>query len=109
LQRCGAACAASPWLHALPLHDALPIFLRGVDRATLESDAERFADRIWDRFLRPDALAVWNAWGDKGAHRVIVTASPETTVSPFRSEEHTSELQSRENLVCRLLLEKKKR
>src|SRR5690606_42098849 len=31
-------------------------------------------------------------------------------VSPFlRSEEHTSELQSRENLVCRLLLEKKKK
>src|SRR5207302_3744704 len=33
--------------------------------------------------------------------------SPVTTSSP-RSEEHTSELQSRENLVCRLLLEKKK-
>src|SRR5690606_41067702 len=30
-------------------------------------------------------------------------------VLPVRSEEHTSELQSRENLVCRLLLEKKKR
>src|SRR5690606_41230676 len=29
--------------------------------------------------------------------------------SSLRSEEHTSELQSRENLVCRLLLEKKKR
>src|SRR5690606_39348968 len=29
-------------------------------------------------------------------------------VAPGRSEEHTSELQSRENLVCRLLLEKKK-
>src|SRR5690606_41299571 len=28
--------------------------------------------------------------------------------TPHRSEEHTSELQSRENLVCRLLLEKKK-
>src|SRR5690606_39444442 len=28
--------------------------------------------------------------------------------APLRSEEHTSELQSRENLVCRLLLEKKK-
>src|SRR5690606_38238069 len=27
----------------------------------------------------------------------------------FKSEEHTSELQSRENLVCRLLLEKKKK
>src|SRR5690606_41582739 len=30
------------------------------------------------------------------------------TFTPSRSEEHTSELQSRENLVCRLLLEKKK-
>ncbi|WP_366872478.1 HAD-IB family hydrolase [uncultured Brevundimonas sp.] len=58
-------------------------FLRGVDRATLEADAERFAGRIWRRFMRPDALAVWNAWGDRGAHRVIVTASPETTVAPF--------------------------
>src|SRR2546427_11991662 len=29
--------------------------------------------------------------------------------SPFRSEEHTSELQSQSNLVCRLLLEKKKK
>src|SRR5690606_39769754 len=38
-------------------------------------------------------------------HRV--PARP-TDVSRIRSEEHTSELQSRENLVCRLLLEKKK-
>src|SRR5579883_2074960 len=29
--------------------------------------------------------------------------------APWRSEEHTSELQSRENIVCRLLLEKKKK
>src|SRR3712207_7319889 len=29
-------------------------------------------------------------------------------LSPYRSEEHTSELQSRQYLVCRLLLEKKK-
>src|SRR5690606_41377207 len=33
--------------------------------------------------------------------------SPMTTSHSWRSEEHTSELQSRENLVCRLLLEKK--
>src|SRR5690606_10404706 len=33
---------------------------------------------------------------------------PELSDDPRRSEEHTSELQSRENLVCRLLLEKKK-
>src|SRR5690606_39827318 len=34
-------------------------------------------------------------------------APPRSTCRPARSEEHTSELQSRENLVCRLLLEKK--
>src|SRR5690606_40855573 len=34
---------------------------------------------------------------------------PASTRRSRRSEEHTSELQSRENLVCRLLLEKKKR
>src|SRR5688572_30974377 len=33
--------------------------------------------------------------------------SPTVPVLPFRSEEHTSELQSQSNLVCRLLLEKK--
>lgn len=58
-------------------------FLLGVDRATLEAEAERYADQVWDRFMRPDALACWKAWGEKGAHRVIVTASPETTVAPF--------------------------
>src|SRR5690606_2213667 len=34
---------------------------------------------------------------------------PPDTSAAIRSEEHTSELQSRENLVCRLLLEKKKK
>src|SRR5204863_8002040 len=38
----------------------------------------------------------------------ICTISPWLT-APIRSEEHTSELQSRRDLVCRLLLEKKKR
>src|SRR5436309_10597011 len=35
------------------------------------------------------------------------TASAAVVAASVRSEEHTSELQSRENLVCRLLLEKK--
>src|SRR6266496_5311683 len=34
--------------------------------------------------------------------------APQTEAAPGRSEEHTSELQSRRDLVCRLLLEKKK-
>ena len=58
-------------------------FLKDVPRATLEKDAEEFAAEVWDRFMRPDALACWDDWGTKGAHRVIVTASPETTVAPF--------------------------
>src|SRR5690606_41011393 len=46
-------------------------------------------------------------------HRATSTANPRNRYAMQselvgRSEEHTSELQSRENLVCRLLLEKKK-
>src|SRR3712207_8629912 len=40
------------------------------------------------------------------AHAVI--SGPKEVIAPRRSEEHTSELQSRQYLVCRLLLEKKK-
>src|SRR5690606_40411120 len=43
--------------------------------------------------------------------RPYLALAPERVSDPssrMRSEEHTSELQSRENLVCRLLLEKKK-
>src|SRR2546421_4254442 len=39
---------------------------------------------------------------EPGAHRLVEEGGPR------RSEEHTSELQSRSDLVCRLLLEKKK-
>ena len=58
-------------------------FLLGVSRQTLEAEAAAFAEEIWPRFMRPDALEVWNDWGQRGAHRVIVTASPTTTVAPF--------------------------
>src|SRR2546427_4504256 len=46
--------------------------------------------------IYPARLAQWSA-ADRGSHRST------------RSEEHTSELQSQSNLVCRLLLEKKKK
>src|SRR5690606_40927835 len=39
----------------------------------------------------------------------LPSGSMPTTSECARSEEHTSELQSRENIVCRLLLEKKKK
>src|SRR2546427_9430957 len=44
---------------------------------------------------------------EPGALRVLV--DPATASQRRRSEEHTSELQSQSNLVCRLLLEKKKK
>ena len=58
-------------------------FLKGVPRTQLEADAEAFAGQVWPGFIRYDALACWNDWAKKGAYRVIVTASPETTVAPF--------------------------
>jgi len=62
---------------------AVAEFLQGVDALQLSEEAERFAHHAWDRFMRPDALACWEDWGRKGAHRVIVTASPALTVAPF--------------------------
>src|SRR3712207_7536272 len=44
-----------------------------------------------------------------GHHEGRVEADPELPDQLRRSEEHTSELQSRQYLVCRLLLEKKKK
>src|SRR5689334_23766830 len=63
-----------------------------------------------------DALPICDAarrWPTRGHARVEGAAAPgaELVMQPTekRSEEHTSELQSQFHLVCRLLLEKKKR
>src|SRR6266700_4458603 len=52
-----------------------------------------------------------SCWGGAGRRRRGWRGGgrAEARGDPARSEEHTSELQSRENLVCRLLLEKKKK
>src|SRR5256886_13741921 len=44
-----------------------------------------------------------------GSGRAVGVSIRQATTTRRRSEEHTSELQSQSNLVCRLLLEKKKR
>src|SRR5207302_10402074 len=65
-----------------------------------------FPDSHQPHFARLRHLAA----GDRDARSGFPT--PLGSTSParaLRSEEHTSELQSRENLVCRLLLEKKKK
>src|SRR5688572_31601609 len=54
-----------------------------------------------------DALPISPRAGESAAPSAITGSAP-TTKPMRRSEEHTSELQSQSNLVCRLLLEKKK-
>src|SRR2546427_4959811 len=49
----------------------------------------------------PPAIRPWECWSRSIRRR--------SSSKPSRSEEHTSELQSQSNLVCRLLLEKKKK
>src|SRR5687768_17927683 len=49
-----------------------------------------------------------DAHGVAGRMRTRLAVECSRCLEPFRSEEHTSELQSRLHLVCRLLLEKKK-
>src|SRR3712207_8914637 len=84
---------ATTEIYTLSLHDALPIctdtVLRRVN-STLADAVSRVAER-W--CYRPERIA-----------RLIAVSSGVSD----RSEEHTSELQSRQYLVCRLLLEKKK-
>src|SRR5690349_24242746 len=45
---------------------------------------------------------------EHGTKAHVIRKKKSTGAAPHRSEEHTSELQSRRDLVCRLLLEKKK-
>src|SRR5947209_13976475 len=61
--------------------------------------------RVGSCGLRTGPLSL--VWLPPEKHRLSQTALPRM-VPPARSEEHTSELQSRQYLVCRLLLEKKK-
>src|SRR2546430_12666672 len=82
---------ATTEIYTLSLHDALPICAR--------RSAER-ASRRRGRGGGQRGCAV--AGGDGGLHRSVRHGGAQ------RSEEHTSELQSQSNLVCRLLLEKKK-
>src|SRR5688572_32384887 len=89
-------------IYTLSLHDALPIWeeckAHRVERAGSYisiDDAER-RERQQGQVLAPGRLSGW------------ITVTHRFGCPPDRSEEHTSELQSQSNLVCRLLLEKKK-
>src|SRR5436305_4224660 len=85
--------SATPAIYTLSLHDALPI--------CDAPDNARYPVGHGGSGLPADlALSV--------ERRRRPTARGQQVVRYHRSEEHTSELQSRPHLVCRLLLEKKK-
>src|SRR5258707_12505355 len=73
---------ATTEIYTLSLHDALPIYEPGRGHCLLREAVRPLAGR---------------------------PCPGQQCHAPARSEEHTSELQSRQYLVCRLLLEKKKR
>src|SRR3712207_8022495 len=86
---------ATTEIYTLSLHDALPIFE--------EDDLEREDDAA-NRGVEDRADARGGAAADE--HRHVRAGERER---PPRSEEHTSELQSRQYPVCRLLLEQKQK
>src|SRR5438876_3124272 len=81
-------------IYTLSLHDALPISYTLDYLSTVFTD---FVELHGDRLFRDDP-AIVGGWARLDGMSVMV-----------RSEEHTSELQSPVHLVCRLLLEKKKK
>src|SRR5690606_41568685 len=95
-----------PDIYTLSLHDALPISEAGSVGPFLARS--RTAYPLTAPEPVPAGSAARPACGaPSGAPSTTVTGMPCRSPESARSEEHTSELQSRENLVCRLLLEKK--
>src|SRR3712207_7394117 len=92
---------ATTEIYTLSLHDALPIYpLRG-DRAQGPRDLRALRAAVQHGAAAPAARP-----GAPHDHPAGVPGR-EGAAQAGRSEEHTSELQSRQYLVCRLLLEKK--
>src|SRR5699024_12698073 len=90
---------ARPSLDPLSLHDALPIFHhRG--RAHARARLRGHVGRYQTGFRYPREII-------HGRRGKSFRLRSQTHLGYARSEEHTSELQSRFDLVCRLLLEKK--
>src|SRR5690606_42012721 len=90
--------------YALSLHDALPIFWAGTTNGLYVLQKHEGKYIVTHKFTKKDGLA-----SDEFSFNNTIYEDTDGKPSFFvRSEEHTSELQSRENLVCRLLLEKKK-
>src|SRR5206468_11008765 len=89
----------TPDIYTLSLHDALPIS-RG--------HSSRPRTRPVPRTAGTPIATSWTPYSPSRTTEQGTTRGREP-IRAWRSEEHTSELQSRSDLVCRLLLEKKKK
>src|SRR5690606_41796619 len=95
-------------LCTLSLHDALPISQASVQDSAEIADRNR-AGGGGDQRADPRGGQPASHGGEADDdHECDTQRQADACGGAGRSEEHTSELQSRENLVCRLLLEKKK-
>src|SRR5207244_11214144 len=98
--------SATSLVYALSLHDALPIFSASTYRAYPPIRGRRVVN---GRSLSTEVLGRICAHHPAGVVRRSGVGRQRARGEPNgRSEEHTSELQSPDHLVCRLLLEKKK-
>src|SRR5690625_6499986 len=86
---------ATTAIYTLSLHDALPIYALSLSIG---------GSTIYGPLAAPIALLLWIYLVS-----IAVLVGAALNAALARSEEHTSELQSRGHLVCRLLLEKKKK
>src|SRR5687768_18196106 len=92
---------ATTEIYTLSLHDALPIYDLGIAvafKAIVGDNRDELTAHVAHALARHQVLILTGGLGPT-----------DDDLTRERSEEHTSELQSRLHLVCRLLLEKKKK
>src|SRR5207249_10396377 len=107
--QCSVSNPSTPDQSTLSLHDALPIFtvldrsVTGKHLFDILLDLERafVIGSTYERLFVSHRASRMEPWPQSRGNQLQGSATR-------RSEEHTSELQSRFDLVCRLLLEKKR-
>src|SRR5690349_22947342 len=91
---------AHPYLHSFPTRRSSDLVTGGHLGAGL--GVVELTTALHHVFETPKDILIWDVGHQCYPHKIL------TGRRDRRSEEHTSELQSRRDLVCRLLLEKKK-
>src|SRR5699024_6040995 len=96
-------------IEALFERDITPVMLTGDNRQVAESVASELGiTDVHGQLMPEDKERIIREYQENG-RKVMMVGDGINDAPSLRSEEHTSELQSRFDLVCRLLLEKKKK